>query len=44
MYTDTVNKTGKERFGMKGIIYLVLIIGAWFFVQSYVLPKLGFKS
>jgi len=29
---------------MKGIWFLLLIIGIWFLLQSYVLPKLGIST
>lgn len=29
---------------MKGILFLLLIIGIWFLLQSYVLPKLGIST
>ncbi len=29
---------------MNGIIYILIFIGVWFFLQAYLLPRLGIST
>lgn len=29
---------------MKGVLFLLLFLGVWFFLQTYLLPKLGIST